>query len=177
VKPSVVEPVDVLGDSDLEVVDALVGTLVPDQLGLEQRVECLSQGVVLSVTAGPDCRAGADLGESLGVAHREVFNALVRVRVHTGGVLAGVRAGPQARLEGVRARSVAGSSTLPAHHAAGVDGDDGNGVDPAGEGLAVGDVRDPDPVRCPPDEAPVEEIRTRVWDAARLGRAGGLWIG
>ncbi len=41
----VVEPVDVLGDRDLEVVDVLPGPLVADQLGLEQRVERLSQGV------------------------------------------------------------------------------------------------------------------------------------
>ncbi len=41
----VVEPVDVLGDRDLEVVDVLPGPLVADQLGIEQRVERLSQGV------------------------------------------------------------------------------------------------------------------------------------
>ena len=41
----VVEPVDVLGDRDLEVVDILPGPLVADQLGIEQRVERLSQGV------------------------------------------------------------------------------------------------------------------------------------
>jgi hypothetical protein len=32
----VVEPVDVLGDGDLEVVDVLPGAEVADQLGLEQ---------------------------------------------------------------------------------------------------------------------------------------------
>jgi hypothetical protein len=43
VQSSVVEPVDVLRDGDLEVVDALSRTLVADELGLEQRVEGLSQ--------------------------------------------------------------------------------------------------------------------------------------
>jgi hypothetical protein len=41
----VVEPVDVLRDGDLEVVDALPRALVAHQLGLEQRVERLSQGI------------------------------------------------------------------------------------------------------------------------------------
>ena len=45
VEASVVEPVDVFRDGDLEVVDALPGALVADELGFEQRVERLSQGV------------------------------------------------------------------------------------------------------------------------------------
>jgi hypothetical protein len=36
VKASVVEPVDVFGDGDLEVVDVLPRALVPDELGLEE---------------------------------------------------------------------------------------------------------------------------------------------
>jgi hypothetical protein len=48
VQPSVVEPVDVLGGGDLQVVDALPGALVADQLGLEQRVERLGQSVVIA---------------------------------------------------------------------------------------------------------------------------------
>nr|WP_299520987.1 hypothetical protein [uncultured Serinicoccus sp.] len=36
VQASVVEPVDVLGDGGLEVVDVLPGSLVADELGLEQ---------------------------------------------------------------------------------------------------------------------------------------------
>jgi hypothetical protein len=39
--PSVVEPIDALGDGDLEVVDVAPRSLVPDQLRLEQRVERL----------------------------------------------------------------------------------------------------------------------------------------
>ena len=50
VKPSVVEPVAVFGDGDLNVDDGLPAALRPrdrvaDALGLEQRVECLSHGV------------------------------------------------------------------------------------------------------------------------------------
>lgn len=47
VEPSLVEPVDVLGDGDLEVVDACPGALVADQLGLEQTVERLGEGVIV----------------------------------------------------------------------------------------------------------------------------------
>jgi len=44
VQASVVDSVDVLGDGDVEVVDALPAALVvADQLGLEQRVERLGQ--------------------------------------------------------------------------------------------------------------------------------------
>ena len=50
VKAPVVKPVDVLRDVDLEVVDGLLGALVPDHLGLEQRVEGLVKGVVRAVT-------------------------------------------------------------------------------------------------------------------------------
>ncbi len=45
VQPAVVEPVDGDGDGDLEVVDASPRLAVADQLGLEQRVERLGQGV------------------------------------------------------------------------------------------------------------------------------------
>ncbi|MDP9434148.1 MAG: hypothetical protein M3P93_02720 [Actinomycetota bacterium] len=45
VEAAVVEPVDVLGDGDLEVVDAPPRPAVADELGLEQAVERLGQGV------------------------------------------------------------------------------------------------------------------------------------
>jgi hypothetical protein len=45
VEAAEVEPVDVLGDGDLEVVDALPRPAVAHELGLEQAVERLGQGV------------------------------------------------------------------------------------------------------------------------------------
>jgi hypothetical protein len=48
VEASAVEPVDVLGDGDLDVVDAGPRSLVPDQFGLEEAVERLGQGVGVS---------------------------------------------------------------------------------------------------------------------------------
>lgn len=51
---------------------------------------------------------------------------------------------------------------LSAHHASGVDVDDERCIDPAGEGTAVGDVRDPDPVRIRGLEIAIQKVRTRV---------------
>ena len=47
-----VEPVDVLRDRDLQVLDGLEWPLVPDQLGLEQRVERLGECIVIRVPSG-----------------------------------------------------------------------------------------------------------------------------
>ena len=54
VQASVVEPVDVLSDGDLEVVDALPGSAIADQFGLEQRVERLGQRVEAPMSSGLD---------------------------------------------------------------------------------------------------------------------------
>lgn len=53
VDAAVVEPVDVIGDSDLEVVDFLPWPIVAvaDELSLGQRVERLREGVVVGVSA------------------------------------------------------------------------------------------------------------------------------
>jgi len=72
VQAPVVEPVDVFGDGDLQVVDVLPRALVADQLGLEQRVERLGQGIVIAVAGRADRGDRAGLGQALGVANREV---------------------------------------------------------------------------------------------------------
>lgn len=48
----VVEPVDVLADGDLEVVDGLPGSLIARSAGLEQRVERLGEGVATPMSSG-----------------------------------------------------------------------------------------------------------------------------
>src|SRR5439155_26583523 len=60
VEPSVVVPVDVLGDGQLEVVDAVPGPLVPYEFGFEQRVEGLGHRIVVGVADGPDRGDGVD---------------------------------------------------------------------------------------------------------------------
>ena len=57
-EPAVVDPVDVLGDGDLKLVDALPRPAVADQLGLEQAVErlggsCAKTGKPASRATGP----------------------------------------------------------------------------------------------------------------------------
>ena len=54
VQAAVVEPVEVFGDGDLEVVDAPPRPAVADQLSLEQRVERLGQSVVIRVAGAAD---------------------------------------------------------------------------------------------------------------------------
>src|SRR5664280_439096 len=49
VQPAVIEPVDVLGDRDLQVVDGPPRAFVADEFGLEQAVERLGHGVVIRV--------------------------------------------------------------------------------------------------------------------------------
>ena len=57
VQPSVVEPVDVLGDGDLEVINASPRPAVADELGLEQAVERLGEGVEAPI----DVKCSGDL--------------------------------------------------------------------------------------------------------------------
>ena len=78
VQASVVEPVDVLGDGDLEVVDVLPRSLVPDQFGLEQRIEGLGQGMVVGVAAGADRGDRAGLGEALGLPNGDILGGFNR---------------------------------------------------------------------------------------------------
>ena len=99
VKPSVVEPVDVFGDGDLNVDDGLPAALrardrVADVLGLEQRVECLSHGVVVAVALRPDGCDGLGLGEPLGMANRSILDSSVAVVDQAGDVLTDAPPGP-----------------------------------------------------------------------------------
>ena len=111
------------------------GAPVADQLGLEQRVERLGQGVVVGVAGGADGGDGAGLGEPLGVADGEVLNSPVGVMHQAGDVLAGPLPGPQPHVEGVQGQVGAQAGRhLPAHDQAGVHVEDERGVDPAGEG-------------------------------------------
>jgi transposase len=101
VQSSVVEPVDVLGDSDLEVVDVPPRALVADEFGLEEGVEGLGQCVVVGVATGADRGDRAGLGEALGVPNGDILNSAVRVMNEAVDRLAGVGTGPEAHLQGV----------------------------------------------------------------------------
>ena len=91
------------------------------------------------------------------------------------GVVALASAGPQAHVERVeRQVGAQRSGQLPAHDAAAEHVDDEGGVDPAGEGAAVGDVRDPQLVGCVGAELPLDQVRAGVRGAARHSGAGSL---
>lgn len=66
VQASVAEPIDVLGHGGLEVIDRSPRPAVPDELGLEQRVEGFGEGVVVAVASGSDGCDRAGLGEPFG---------------------------------------------------------------------------------------------------------------
>lgn len=54
VHTTMVEPVNVLRDRDLQVLDGPEWPRVPDQLRLEQRVERLGEGIVIGVPRRAD---------------------------------------------------------------------------------------------------------------------------
>nr|WP_258036441.1 hypothetical protein [Streptomyces sp. SM10] len=76
VQATLVEPVDVLGDRDLDVVHGRPGPLVADQLGLEEAVERFGEGVVVAVALGPDRGHGRLVGEAFGVANGTILTGL-----------------------------------------------------------------------------------------------------
>ena len=106
VQAPVVVPVDVLGEGDLQVVDPVPWALVSDQLGLEQRVECLGHRVIVGIADRSDRSDRLDLGESLAVAHRRVLHAAVGMMNQVGEVRGGVLTGPDAMFRASKARSV-----------------------------------------------------------------------
>src|SRR5664280_2140500 len=73
VKAAVIEPVDVLGDRDLQVVDGPPRALVADEFGLEQAVERLGHGVVIRVALAAHGGDRAGLEQALGVADGDVL--------------------------------------------------------------------------------------------------------
>ncbi len=82
---------------------------------------------------------------------------------------------PQAHVEGVeREVGAQRGGQLPAHDAAAEDVDDKGGVDPAGEGAAVGDVSDPQLIGRVGGEMPLDQVRSGVRAAARHRGARSL---
>jgi hypothetical protein len=57
-QPPMVEPVDVLQDGDLDLLDGLPWTLGFDQFGLEQADHRLGEGVVIGVTDAAVAESG-----------------------------------------------------------------------------------------------------------------------
>jgi len=58
-----------------------------DEFGLVEPVEALGQSVVVGVASAADRSDGSGLGQSLGVANRQVLNSSVRVMDQLGQVV------------------------------------------------------------------------------------------
>ena len=169
-----VVPVHPTEGGELEILDRLPrpGPGRPaDEFGLVVPVHRLGQGIVIRVAGGADRGGRAGLSKTLGVADGDVLNALIAVVREPGDGLACVIAGPDAHLERVQ-REVRPQRLrqLPADHAAGEHVDDERGIHPAGEGAAVGDVRDPQLVRSGRGELPLHQIRVSRGRRIRPGR-------
>ena len=104
---TVVEPVDVFGEGDLEVLDALPWSLVADGLGLERRVERFGEGVVVEVAATPGRSDDPCLREAPGVADSELLNASIAVMDEVGQVRPGAFPRPAAHFESIDGQVIA----------------------------------------------------------------------
>src|SRR5215217_1080448 len=79
VEAAVVPPVNPLQSGQLDLLDAAPGSAAFDQLGLEQPIDCLGECVIKAVPAAADRADDAELGEPVGVAHRQILTAPVAV--------------------------------------------------------------------------------------------------
>src|SRR5664280_301785 len=163
VKAAVIEPVDVLGDRDLQVVDGPPRALVADEFGLEQAVERLGHGVVVGVAPAADGGDRAGLGQALGVADGDVLHAAIGVVHQRGDVVAVASAGPKAHLQGVeREVGAQRGGGLPADDAPAEHVEDERAVHPTGEGADVGQVGHPQAVLRGGGEVALHEVRPAV---------------
>ena len=96
VQPSVVEPVDPFQGGQLDLVEPAPRTATTDQLGLVQADQRFGGRVVEGVSDAADAGLGADLGEPLGVADRQVLHTAVGVVDQPGQVGAFAAALPHA---------------------------------------------------------------------------------
>src|SRR5579885_1505582 len=161
-----VPPVDPGERGELDVLDAAPRPFERDALGLVEPVDRLGHRVVVAVAAAADRRDRVFGGEPLGVDDRQVLHAPVGVMDESAEVL--TVAGPDRQLERVEREIRAQALRDPPTD------------DPAGEHVGderrvreprprrnVGDVRDPQPVRCWRLEAPCDEIRRPGTDIGR----------
>ena len=108
-------------------------------------------------------------GQVLGVSHGQVMAAVVVVGNETGEVFGVAVPGPDAVGDGVDDELAGhGGGHRPAQDAAGVGVDDQRGVAPARPGPDVGEVDNPEPVRCQRGEVAVYQIAWLREPADRL---------
>ena len=172
VKASVVEPVDVGECGELDVVEAALGAFRVDELPLVERVERFGHRVIEAVALGSDRRDDGVVGESLGVANAEILDSAVAVMRQLRQIRALAATVEHGHLECVD-RQIAAQRPrgLPADDHARVDVDDERDVDPTRVCFDVGQVGDPQPVRCRRPKLALDQIGRPVEPVIALGRA------
>src|SRR5688572_9029366 len=78
-QPSNVEPIDPLERRELHVLQRAPRTSAPDHFRLEQTDDRLGQSVVVRIATTADRGCDSGLGQSLGVADRQVLRAAIAV--------------------------------------------------------------------------------------------------
>jgi len=171
----VVVPVDVLGYSDLQVVNPVPRSLVPDQLGLEQRIQRLGHRIIIGITDRSDRRDRLDVGESFCVAHRRVLHTAVGMMNEIGQVTAGVLTGPDAHVKRIECEvGVEVRGQLPTHDPPREHIEHERRVHPPGERPHVRYVGHPQLIRSGRGELAVDQVRAGVRAGAAAGRGRRL---
>lgn len=157
--PEGVEPVDPFRGRDLDVVDALPGAEVPDDLRFEQRVQSLGQCIVIGIAARADRGDRVLLGQRLPVADRSILDSSIGVMHEPAEVGSLASAQVDCHVQGIESEiGVQRARRSPAHDLPVEHVGDERDVDPSGERVDVGDVRDPQLVRRERAEMPVHQI-------------------
>ena len=130
VQAPVVEPVDVFGDRELEVIDALPRAAIADQLCLEQRVERYRERIVVTIAPASDGRDSAGVGESLGVADGTILTGLNRWKQHLIGGCCGTTIELDEGSDWPGADAIALAPGASSCEGAGVLGEDRHGLAP-----------------------------------------------
>lgn len=166
-----VPSVDPAHGGDLDRLGGLPDSLGVDQLGLEQAVDGLGQGVVVGVSEGAD-RCGDPGGDQrVEVRQKNVLGSSIAV-MDQSALAAHDATGQQCVLQrqqgqavDVENRSDRRSDDLASAYV----GDDGDAAE-SGEDPHVGDVSDPQAVRLLCSKAPLDRIR------ADIGHVSGVFM-
>jgi hypothetical protein len=156
---AVVEPVDPFEGGVFHGLEAAPWAAAVDDLGLEEAVDRLGQGVVVAVADAADRGFDPGFGQALGVANGQILRSAVRMmdQPRSGlplmnGLFQGIEHEP----------GMGRAADPPADDAAGEGVDDEGHVDEALPGRDIGEVADPEHVRRGHAELTVHLVQ-RAW--------------
>ncbi|GAB5378315.1 MAG: hypothetical protein AcusKO_47770 [Acuticoccus sp.] len=161
-EPAMVEPVDPGERRELDSLEGSPRTPPMNDFGLVEAVDCLGESVVVAVADAADGGLDTSLGQALGVANADVLRAQAIRMVHQAGAMNRPSL-MQRLLQSVQHEAgMSGPAHPPADDAAGIGVDDEGDVDEARPGRDIGEIREPQPVRCRDMEDPVHMVE-RAW--------------